>query len=94
MGLGVGSAQLNANTGLALWYHRVEESDDINALIEKLVCELLAQGCIVQHNRNDGAIAVLEIKASGCLSFFEVVDVPLLLVPELCRLTLQVEHLD
>src|SRR5690625_3067302 len=59
----VGSGNLGANACLALWNHRIEKADDVNAFVQQLVGHLLGQRGVVQHDGHNGMLARQNLKS-------------------------------
>ncbi len=62
---------LSADTRLAFWYHREEESGDVNPFFLQLTREILRHHGITQHHRDNGVVRARKRKARGGHFFAE-----------------------
>src|SRR5688572_23724685 len=87
-------AHLRTDARLALWHHRVEEADHVDALVEQLARELLGELGIVQHHRRDRMRARPDLEAGLDDALPEVRSVRVDAVAQVAARRQQVEHLD
>src|SRR5574340_1220911 len=72
----VGGGELGADAGLTLRHHRKEESHGIDPLGEQVAGKVLGQLGVVQHDRHDRALALLDIEAGLLEQAAPVAGVP------------------
>ena len=85
---------LGANTRLAFWNHRIEESGDVNTFFLQFARELLGDGGFTEHHRDNRVVGACQGKACGGHLFAEQARVSPQAIAQFAARFHHLQHLD